>query len=77
MGSRYHRLDALRINRIEDNGVHALINQIVYLLHLQGDIAFGIDELALQLLSRQFTCHLAAQNGDEVGSKLASATPTR
>lgn len=66
MGGRYHRLDALRIDWVEDNGVHALINQIVYLLHLQGDIAFGIDELALQLLRSQFSRHLAAQDGDEV-----------
>lgn len=66
MGSRYHRLDALRIDRVEDNGIHALINQIVYLLHLQGNIALGIDELALQLLRSQFSCHLAAQDGDEV-----------
>lgn len=66
MGGRYHWLNALRIDRVEDNGVHALINQIVYLLHLQGDIAFGINELALQLLRNQFPRHLAAQDRDEV-----------
>ncbi|MNC56017.1 hypothetical protein D3C75_1055870 [compost metagenome] len=66
-----HWLNALGIHRVKDDGVDPLTDEVLYLLDLLCDIAFGIFKLAADVtFLLHFVLHGLTQDGQEVVIKI-------